>query len=641
MFETVRKHNKWLMFVLFLLIIPSFVLFGVDGYRRFNEGGEVVARVAGHDIKQNEWDALHRSETERLRAQMPNLDARLLDSPEARYTVLERLVRDRVLAAAAEKAHLVTGDARLARELHDNPTIAALRRPDGSLDMERYRQLVGAQGLTPEMFEARVRNDLSTRQVLQGVAGTGLLSAALADVSLAAFLERREVQIARFEPQAFAAQVQPTDAEIENHYKSNAPLFQAPEQASIEYVVLDLDAVKKGIAVSEADLRTYYEQNAARLGGQEERRASHILINAPKSASAQEREKARATAEQVLAEVKKSPGSFGELAKKYSQDGGSAAAGGDLDYFARGAMVKPFEDAAFALKAGEVSGIVESDFGYHIIKLTDIRAPKQRSFEELRAELESELRGQQAQRRFAEAAETFTNTVYEQSDSLKPVADKLKLEIRKADRLLRTPAPGTAGVLANPKFLAAVFAPDAVERKRNTEAVETAPNQLVSGRVVGYAPARTLPLAEVREQVRASLVTTRSAELARKQGAEKLAAWKSNPASASLPAAVTVSRDQTQGQPAAVIDAALMADGAALPQFVGVDLGTQGYAVLRVNKSVPRPVAAEPAARQERDQVQQWWTSAEGAAYYNLLKQRFKAEILVPRPAEGTEALPR
>ena len=540
-----------------------------------------------------------------------------------------------MLVKAADKLKLTTSDARLARDLQENPTIASLRLPDGKLDMERYRQLAASQGLTPEGFEARVRHDLSVRQVEAGVIETGFAAANVADVSLNAFFEKREVQIANFTTADFVAKVSPTEAELEAFYKANQALFQSPEQASVEYVVLDLDAVKKGITISEADLKTYYEQNALRLSGKEERRASHILINAGKDAPAAERQKARARADELLQAVRQSPDGFADVAKKNSQDTGSSANGGDLDFFARGAMVKPFEDAAFALKKGDISEVVESDFGYHIIKLTDVKTPTQRSFDELRAAIEIDLKTQQAQARFAEAAEAFTNGVYEQSDSLKPVADKLKLEIKTATHVARKPAPGLAGVLANAKFLAAIFGSDAIEKKRNTEALETAPNQLTAGRITQYTAARTMPFADVRSVVRERVVAARAAEMAKKEGMEKLAAWKTAPASATLPTAVVVSRDQSQNIPQQVLSAALRADASNLPTLTGVDLGAQGYAVVRVNKILARPASADAAAKQDRAQYAQWWTGAENQAYYGLLKDEYRAKILAARPVRA------
>lgn len=633
MFDFIRKHIKIMQWVLFLVIVPSFVLVGLDGYTRSNDRGAVVAKVDGRDILQSEWDFAHKNEVERMRSTMPSMDPKQMDTAEARYATLERLVRDRVLTAAAEKQQLMTSDQRLAKDLRSNETIASLRRADGTLDMDRYRQLVGAQGMTPEMFENEVRQDLSRRQVAAGVFNTGIAPGAMVNVSLNALFERRDIQVVRFSTMDYFPKINLTDADVEAFYKANPTTFQAPEMASIEYLVLDLDALRKGITISDEDLKTYYEQNQARLSSQEERRASHILLTAPKSASVVERQKAQAKARELLEAARKAPDSFAELARKNSQDPGSASGGGDLDFFARGAMVKPFEEAAFSMKKGDISDVIETDFGYHIIKLTDIRAPKQRSLAEMKDELVDDLKKQQAQKLFAERAEAFSNGVYEQPDSLQSTADRLKLEVRTATGVTRTPWPGAKGVLANSKFLAALFSPDSLEKKRNTEAVEVAANQLVSGRILQYTPAQTRPLAEVKDVARQRLLAQRGAEFARKEGEAKLATLKAAPDSAGLPAAVVVSRGETQKLPQPVIEAALRADPSALPAVVGVDLESQGYAVVKVNKVLPREAADAATAKQERDQYAQWWTAAETMAYYNLLKEQFKTQIKVPKPA--------
>ena len=643
MFDFIRQHTKIVMGFLFLLIVPSFILFGLDGYTRSKDKAAVVAKVDGQEITQTEWDRAHIREVERLKASMPSLDPKLLDSPEAKYATLEKLVRDRVLTAAANKSKLSTSDQRLARDLQENSDIASLRRADGTLDMERYRQMLGVQGLSPEMFEANVRAELSSRQVLVGIAGSGFSANTAADTALNAYFEKREIQVAGFTTAAYAAKLNPTDAELEQFYKANESLFQAPEQANIEYVLLDVETIKKGLAISDAELKEYFDQNAARLSGTEERRASHILIASPKSAPEADRQKAKAKAIELLALVKKSPDSFADVAKKNSQDPGSAPSGGDLDFFARSAMVKPFSDAAFAMKKGDISDVVESEFGYHIIKLTDIKAPKQRSFEDMKPDLTADVKKQQAQKKFSETAEAFTNGVYEQADSLKPVSDRLKLEIKTANGITRTPQPGATGALANLKFLNAIFSPDAIDKKRNTEAVEVASNQLISGRITQYTPARTRPLLEVKELVRQRWLAVRGADEARKDGIAKLAAWKAAPATATLPDTLVVSRDQTQKLPPKVVEAALRTDAAVLPVFAGVDLGTQGYAIVKVIKVLPRDPALEASAKQERLQYAQWWTSAESLAFYNVLKERFKTEMKVAKPiraAAGQQANP-
>jgi peptidyl-prolyl cis-trans isomerase D len=632
MFESIRNHKKYLMGFLMILIIPSFVLFGVQGFNERNERGQPVATVDGEDITRQEWDQAHEAESRRLRESMPGLDARLLDSDEARYATLDRLVRQRVLAVAAQKLNLVTTDQRLARDLQSNEVIASLRGPDGKLDVEAYRQLVGRQGMTPEMFENQVRADLSQRQVAQGIQASGFATLAQAKVSLDAFFQRRVARVLSFTPSQFAAQVAPTDAEIEAFYTSNAVLFQAPEQVDVEYLVLDAAALQKSVTLAEADVRAYYEQNASRLAGPEERRASHILLTVQPGASADEKAAVRARATALLNQVRQAPQTFAAVAKAESQDPGSAARGGDLDFFGRGAMVKAFEDAVFALPKGAISDVVESEFGFHIIQLNDIKAPPSRSFESMRAEIEASLRTQQAQKLFAENAETFSNLVYEQGDSLQPAAERLKLEIQTAKGLLRQPRPG-AGVLSNPRLLDAVFAPGSLESKRNTEAIETASGQLVSARVVQYNKAQTRPLAEVRAEVRSRLVAQRSAELAREAGEKQLAAWQSGADTTGLPAALTVSRDNPQGLSGPVLNAVLSAHPQQLPAWVGVNQGDQGYAVVRVDQVLPRQASDPAMTGQELQQYSQWWASAEGQAYYELLKQRFKVDVKVPAPA--------
>ncbi|WP_454906960.1 SurA N-terminal domain-containing protein [Variovorax gossypii] len=630
MFEAFRKHTKIVMIFLFLLIIPSFVFFGVERYQGFG-GDEKVARIEGHDITRPEWDQQHRVETDRIRQQSPNVDPTLLESDALRYATLERMVRDRVLAAAASKANMTVSEDRLSRIFAQDPGLASFRTPDGKFDRETFQRVTGR---TPEQYEASVRADMATQQVMLGISGSAFTPPALAATTINAFYDSREIQVARFGPEAFASKVTVSDADIEAYYKDHSAQFQAPEQANIEYLVLDLEAAKKNINVSEADLKSYYDQNSGRFGTKEERRASHILITAPSSMPAADRAKAKAKAEELLAEVKKAPNTFADVARKNSQDPGSAEKGGDLDFVTKGAMVKPFEDAMFSLKKGEISNVIETEFGYHIIHLTDIKPAVVPPFEQVRATIENEVRSQQATQEFAKAAETFTDAVYQTPDSLKPAAEKLKLTIQTASNVARTPVPGATGPLASRNFLNALFAPDSLQRKQNTEAIEVGSSQLASGRVTTYTPAHPVPLAEVKDKIRAQLVNERAAVLAKTEGEAKLAAWTAKADGATFGAAMTVSRRDAASQPLPVIDAALRADAAKLPTLVGVDLGAQGYAVVRVNKVVPRTPPPAELAKQEQTQVGQSVAAAEDAAYYNMLKDRYKAQILVPKPAD-------
>lgn len=633
MFDFVRSHTRLLQGLLVLLIFPSFVFFGVQGYSSFTDKANVaVAKVGGLEIKQSELDAAHREQIERYRQQMPGLDVKLLDTPEMKLQTLEGLVRERVMRTAAVKENLIVTDQRLQRIFTTDPQYASVRLPDGSVN----KDFLAARGMTSPMFAEQLRQDLAVRQVMQGVGGSQVAGQASVELALDSLLERREAHLQRFDAKEYLAKVTPTDADIEGFYNKNPSQFRSVENAVIEYVVLDLDAMKKQITVSDDDLRKYYEQNASRYTSAEERRASHILVNAPKDAPAADREKAKAKAEGLLAEARKNPAGFAELAKKSSDDKGSAVNGGDLDFFGRGAMTKPFEDAAFAMKVGEISSLVESEYGYHIIKLVATRGGERKPFEALRADILDEVSKPLAQKRYAEVAEQFTNMVYEQSDSLQPVVDKLKLAKAQAT-VQRTAAPGATGPLASAKLLEAVFSTDAVKNKRNTEAVETGANQLVSARIVEHHPERVLPLAEVRDRVVAQLRSQQAAAAARKDGEERLAALRKNPTEG-LPMGLTLSRTQAQGQPRPVIDAVLRADLSKGPAVIGVDLGDQGYVVARVQQKAQRD-AKDPENERAKPFVTQALTAAESEAYYLALKRRYKVELkLAAAPADAASA---
>jgi peptidyl-prolyl cis-trans isomerase D len=634
MFDFVRNHMRKLQFILTLLILPSMGFLGVQSYKGFSEDAtSAPAKVDGQAITQAEWDSAHRDQVEQMRRRMPNVDPKLLDSPELKKDSLENLVQKRVLMAAANQLHLSITDDRLQRLFATSEQFAPIRNADGSVNKE----LLAAQGMSSEMFAARLRQDLSMQQVAQGLSSTVFASKSVADQAVDTFFQQRQAHLQRFDASAYASKVTPTDADIEQYYKDPAheSQFQAPEQASIEYVVLDVEALKKGVAVNEEDLRRYYDENASRFGTPEERRASHILIAADKSLPAEQRAKARAKAEELSAALARNPAQFAELAKKNSQDPGSAAKGGDLDFFARGAMVKPFEDVAYSLKVGQTSAVVETDFGFHIIRLTDVRGGDKRSFESARPEIETDIRKQLAQEKFAEAAEDFTNMVYEQPDSLKPVIDKYKLELKTAQGVTRKPAPDAKGVIASAKFLDAIFSSDALANKRNTPAVEVAARQLVSGRVLNHEAAHALSLDQVKDKVRLLVTQSQAAALARKAGEQRLAELKQAPQTDMRIEPQLVSRLQTGQLGEPLINAILSADMKSAPGFAGVDLGAQGYVVVRIDKVIGRDPAAADTSR-AISQYAQAWGAAESQAYLASLRNRYKVQINEKEVAKKT-----
>ena len=632
MFDFIRDHKKIMQILLIILIFPSFVLFGIDGYKRFQNSGDVVATVNGVEITKEEWEQSHKNEVTRMRASMPNIDVAMFDSPAMKYGVLERMVQTRVLESSAKKLNLKVSDQRVALAISGIEGLAGIKKPDGSLDIGKYKQLLASQGMTPEIFENRMRGEVAMRQVVNGVTQSSVTFPAQIDVALDSFYQQREIQIAIFSASDFLAQAKPADEDVSKFFALHKNEYQSAESADIEYVVLSLDAIEKNITLNEADLKAYFDQNQATLAAKEERRASHILINAAASASDADKQKAREKAQSVLDAIKKNPASFPDAAKKNSQDPGSAVKGGDLGFFARGAMVKPFEDAAYALKKGDISGLVQSDFGFHIIQLTDIKSATS-DFNQARPVLEKELKNQQARKQFAEMAEQFSNLVYEQSDSFKPVVGKLKLDIQTAQNVTKEVKPDPKSPWTNANLLKSLFSADSIKNLRNTEAIEAGPNTLVAARITKYFPAKQIPLEEIKPMIVQAVLVQKALELAKENGKSKLDEWKKAPEAAQLQSPVVLSREQSMNLPGNLVDEAMRASTAKLPILIGVDLGSRGYGIVKVNKVLENNTQTKSA--QLRERFVKSWATAENLAYYGYLKELLKASIKEPAPLDS------
>ncbi|HJW24606.1 MAG TPA: SurA N-terminal domain-containing protein [Rhodocyclaceae bacterium] len=618
MFDAVRNNKRIVQVFLALITLP-FAFFGVESYIRNVGTGDDVAKIGDMKITQQQFQQALRDQQERLRNQFGNIDPKLLDNPQARKAVLDDLIDQRLLVLEASKSRLAASDEAVRR------TIGSIEafQDNGKFSPERYESLVKAQGMTLAGFEAQIRQDLTLQQLAGGVGQSGFLPRTVSDRVLALQGEKREVQEHRLPVDDFLAQAKLEEGAAKKFYDANSKRFELPEQAKAEYVVLSLPNIESQVTVSDAEVKSWYEGHKDRYMQPEERRASHILIAADKGDKAQ----AKAKAEEVLKEVQKNPAAFPELAKKYSQDPGSAAKGGDLGFFGRGMMVKPFEDTAFQLKEGEISGIVESDFGFHIIKLTGIHPGKERPLSEVRADIEADLKKQAASRKFAEAAEAFSNLVYEQSDSLKPVADKFKLDVKQSDWLTRQPNPAN-GPLANEKLLGAVFSEDAIKNKRNTEAIEVAPNTLVAARVVEYKPAALQPFEAVKDKIEAMLKRQEAQALAKQAGEARLAALKKGEGDqVSWGAAKTVSRLDPGSVPPQAVPAIFKADAAKLPAYAGFELPGGGYALYKVVK-VEAGDKMDDARRQAMArQLGNLVMQEDVQSYLAALRARYKVEV--------------
>ncbi len=626
-----------MQFVLLLFIFPSFAFFGLESYTRFRDSGNSVAKVAGHSITQQEFDNAQREQMERFRQMFgQQFDPGMLDTPEARRNILDGLITERVLAKDVADKHLSVSDQALRQTILSMP---GMLDSEGKFDGERYKSLLAMRGMTPQIFEARLRRDIALQQMDSAIQSSVFVPNTVASLVSDLYEQERTVQQLLFKPSDYVSQVKVTDEMVKEYYDKNGVQFEIPEQVKANYVVLDRNAVASQIQVSDADIKSYYDQNQKRYSVDEQRRASHILLTVQKGASAADKAAVKDKAEKLVAQLRKNPGDFAKLAKENSQDPGSAEQGGDLGFFGKGMMVKPFEDAVYKLKEGEISDPVESEFGYHIIKVTGIKPASVKSLAEVKNEVAGEIKKQLAAKKYSELAEVFSNTVYEQSDSLKPVADKLGLKIETLDNVTRTPNPKQPADAPynQPKFLQALFSDEAIKNKRNTEAVEVAPSTLIAGHVLEYKPVTKRPLDEVRAMVRERLVQAEAAKLARKAGEEKLAQLKTKDDTAGFSEAKTVSRVNNQGLAPTAFAAVMKADTSKLPAYTGADMPGQGYAVFRIGK-VSQPATVDKTQRQaQQAEIRNALGQQNTLAYINALKQSAKVEILKPELKPASE----
>ncbi|MDD2928667.1 MAG: SurA N-terminal domain-containing protein [Sideroxydans sp.] len=597
MFDFVHERKRVVQVVLALIILP-FALWGVDSYQNSGDVG-VLATVNGTKIGQAEFeDALLQQRRRMQELAGENFDPALFDRPEIKRSVLEGLAAQHLLLETAKDQGLVVSDEQIAQIIAG---VGAFQK-DGRFDKQMYEAALRTQGMSPELFEYRVRQDILNRQLTDAYAQNGFAADTTAETLIRLNEQQREVSVATLGLEAFLKDAAVADDEVQKYYDQNPQQFELPERAQVEYVVFSAEALADKINPTAAEVKAYYEEHLSEFSTQEQRQASHILVSVATQASEAEKQAAKEKAEQLLADVKAAPSKFATLAKESSQDPGSAANGGDLGMFGRGMMVKPFDDAVFSMQVGQISGLVQTDFGYHIIKVTAIKPSKAQALKEVSALIEQRLRAQQAADKFAELAERFNDTVYEQSDSLKPAADLVGAKVVSGQWLSRDQQPGE---LWTAKVLEAVFSEDAVKNKRNTAAIEVKANTLLAAHVTTHQSASLRPYQEVSSGIRKLLQHRAALQAAEAQGQQTLAALQTGESKKLVwKTGLKLSRAQRSDLEPALLRQIFLADIGKLPAYVGVADVKNGYVIARIDavKDVADidPVKRERYAQQMR-----------------------------------------
>ena len=626
MFDVVHKHKRAVQVVLALITLP-FAFFGVDYYFRGADSMPEVARVGDIRITQAEFAESLREQQDRMRAQMgAGFDPAMLESPEVRFGLLQQLINQKLLQDKARHDSLRVSDAQLQDAIAGIPAFQV----DGKFSADRYRQLLAAQNMSAPQFEERIRHELTLSPLSDPIAQGNIVARASEERYLGLLEQQREIAVATIPAEPFVKDVKIDDAAVKTFFDSNAQAFQTPEQARFEYVVLTPDAILGQVSVDPAEVKTQYESNLKQYGQEEQRSAAHVLIAVKPDAKPEEKAAARKKAEEIVGEAKANPAKFADLAKRFSQDPGSASQGGDLGSFGRGTMVKGFDQAVFDMKVSDIVGPVETDFGYHVIKLNGITPATTRPFEEVRPQIEADLKRQKSSGRFAAAADQFQNLVYEQADSLQGVAKALNLTVQSSPPATRAQAQAIA--LGNKKFVDALFAPESVQNKRNTEAIEVAPNTLMAGRIAEYKPAAPLPFDQVKDNIRRQLVRRAASEATQGAGTQKLSQLREGKTEGDVGLAfgppIRVDRNRQQPTiPADALKQIFQADATKLPQYVGAPNEAGGFSVYKLIQVIAPPAADEAKLTAAGNRIGEQLSRELFTAYLETLKGKTPIKI--------------
>lgn len=648
MFDFIRTHQRLMQFVLLILILPSFALIGVSGYTNYVSGDHSLVEVGDTAITQQEFDEARRNQLQRMQASAGGaFDPSVLDTPEARRALLESLVERRLIINEATEERFSVSDTMLRQAIASIPEL----QEDGRFSPERYNQVLASMGLSSRDFEQGQRAELALQRVLGPVGATASVPVSVAQAVEQALTAQRTVRLRAFDAAAYKDQVQIGEADIKAWYDANQAQLQVPEYVSADYLLLNEAAAMQGLPeITESEMRAYYDQNKSRYVMPARVQVAHILVESPEDAPKAQQDEARAKAEDIAKQAAADPAKFAEIAKAQSDDAGTANAGGKLGWITQGSWPDALESAVFALKKGEVSGVVDGPDGFHVFLAEDVQAQAGETFEQAKSKVQAEIRRQLAADRYAEMATRLTDLVYEDQSSLQPAAQALGIQVRTADGIARDrlldesevkgDKVASAGedslILDDPRVRRALFASQSYTDKHNSGVIEISPGVMVVVRVNQITPAHVQPLEDASDFIRERLVAERSQEEAKKAGEAALAALKGetgNDVPDGFGSSQTISRVDPQGLGKPVIDAAFGADVKAMPTYVGVE-GGQGYVIVRVEGA--ETGQADPMLQASlAAQIGQALGMAEQQAVLQAMREAANVRVL----PEGEEAL--
>ncbi len=585
----------WIAWAIVIMLIVPFALWGINSY--VGDGGNlVIASVNGEEISRQAYTQEYYQQRNRLQQMLgAQYDPSTFDK-RIKSQALDDLVQKEVLLQNAQSMGFRVGAQDVVKAIQSFESF----QEDGKFSSELYKRQLTAQGESPAGFEQRIQRAILTQQLYSGIAATALTTNQQVEQILQLQEQKRNIDYLMLAKLDYKSEDDAADEAISAYYNSHQNQYMTPEKISIEYVELSLDKLNIDAIPSEDELKQYYDDRKEQYKGNEQRRTRHILFEIPKDADEDTIKAVLKKAEDIKAQLDKGE-SFAELAKKYSQDPGSAEKGGDLGYFGAGFMDPNYDKAMFSMKEGDVSDPILSAYGYHIIKLENIKGGGVKPFDVVREELIKEYQKSAKEKKYFEESEKLTNLAYEVPDSLDDAAGAIGVEIKTSDLFERN--RGT-GIAANPKVRAAAFSEDVLKNHYNSEPIEVGENHVVVVRIKEHEEPSIRPLEDVKPEILVRILDTKSRERAKAEG-EKLLEQLSSTSDADKilqdlkkewVKSGDIMRDDSK------IDKAIVAKAFKLqnskgdkPVFGGLVLPSGDYAIVRVN-SVTTPDVASLAA---------------------------------------------
>lgn len=635
MLQAIRDNTKgWIAgFIVVLLAIP-FALWGVGNY--FSPQAENwVATVNGEEIDQQDYQRQLGNYRQRMRSMMgQEFDPGLFEEPEFRREFLNNLVREEVLVQASNEAGYTVPAPRVAQEIAGYQAFQV----GGEFDGEQYRRSLQRIGMTPDQFERRVREGLKGQIIPGALRQTELVTESELDELIRLQNQTRTFDYFVVDAASYRDEVAVSDEEIQGHYQDNQSEFMTPEQVRIQYVELDASDLADEIEVDEQTLETWFEENRASYLTEEQRLASHILIELPDNAGQSEIEAARREAEEAASRVRDGE-PFAEVAREVSDDAGSAQAGGDLGWVERNQMADAFEQALFALEEGDVSDPVQTGYGFHVIKLRDVQEPQGRTFAEARDQVAQDYKEAEAERFYLEQADRLVNLTYENPGSLEPAAEALDLELGTAGPFGRE---GGEGIASEDEVVETAFSDLVLEDRVNSDPVDLGPNHIVVLRAIEHLEPEPIPLADVRNRIRETLLAEKAQAAAASRAeslVEALRAGEGDMAAVSGQvdrepvSAESVTRDAS-GHPRSLLGEVFRLQAPeSPPAYHALPTGDGGTAVVALYDIQPGdPGALSESERQQlRQQLAQGYYNAVTVALVESLKDKAEVQIAEDR----------